>query len=159
MAIFKPSIQVSFDVTGTIATFTDTSNYSVSNPVTLGNVLSRTVTVKDGNTNTIATLVFTALATTITLAVTKDYYLNLNLDWQLADNSHVLNTINYLSTQIYDLAALSLSANTDCGCVSSASITNDLKANKCRQRAVTAFQFGYAPKAQVLIDAANALIS
>lgn len=158
MATFKPSVTMNPSLSGKTIQFVDNSNYSDANPVTINNVQSRVLLIKDGFGNTLDTLTFATGQTTVTLNVTTDHYLNVLLTWTLADSSVVTNTLNFHTDNIF-YNGLIANSKADFGCCSGSSDLDNMKAVACDILSEFYFEYGFASNSETLINAADTLVS
>lgn len=156
---FVPAVSLSQSASGGIVTITDESPYSTNTDgVTLENIGARLDNVYDGLGNLIQAITFTPGQLTATLDIAKDYYLNNQLAFTLANSSVVTGVDNYLAANYYNNAAREVSRKLRC-CNCHHLCNNAVKADLAYNEAVTATLFNVPSEAQNAIDDANSLIN
>ena len=117
-------------------------------------VTSRSLSVYDSNLTLLQTINM-GVSTSVNVTIPKDGYYR----FILTLNGTITVTSNFLATMIYDIQALTLEQELDCGCAASKSLCNDaVRALMAKQWAITYLTFNQPQNSQRCIDTANTLI-
>lgn len=162
MSAFLPSVSIAQSADGTTITATDNSPYGANDQAyVLSSFSSRVLTVKDSLGNVLQTLTFAAGATTVSFTLTKDLYLEFDLNWTTPTPLSYTNVVYYLCVQYYINAQAAYAAMLVPGCtIDPNQMAMANQADQCYDAAVFKLTLsGTGVDCQTLIDAANALMA
>lgn len=161
MAQFKVSGYFTPSADGKTLTLNDTSNYSNNDQgYTVGSMVSRNVQFLDSDGNVIASSAFTGTNLTLDLPVTKDIYVEADMNFATANGSLPTTIVDYVSTALYSIAQRNMALKLNCACASKGKLCDNMvKARECANAATSFNLVGDAGDAQKMIDAANAFLS
>lgn len=141
--------EVTQDPSGSPLTFTDQTTG-------LGTIISRNLSIYDGNGNLLATINMGGSIST-DLDITADGYFS--FIEVIVDNTGTYTAlVNYLSTAFYEITYAPLANKLDC-CGNEEKCINLYKGEICKSDAILFFERGVAELAQSNIEAANLFLT